>query len=29
MNEFTWTDLSTYHLKESVDFYEAVFNWKL
>lgn len=29
MNDFIWTDLSTYKLQESVAFYEEVLNWKL
>jgi len=28
MNEFIWTDLSTYRLTESVAFYSALFDWK-
>lgn len=29
MNEFIWTDLSTYHLEESVQFYKEVLDWNL
>lgn len=28
MNEFIWTDLSTYKLEESVAFYQSLMNWK-
>ena len=28
INEFIWTDLSTYTPNESIKFYEQVFNWK-
>ena len=28
MNEFIWTDLSTYHLNESVEYYSNLFGWQ-